>query len=439
LIIIFPADFYRAVKQETYKLMKKILLAMTLFVSLQTVNGQMQEAVERIADDYHLMGLSVVAVCDGAVAGEWYAGLRDLDRNLPVNENTKYRIASISKFVMTTAMMKLYDRKMIDLDEDAGTYLGFTLRNPAHPDRPVTVRMLLLHTGSLNEGTGYDPFLMATYNNVSDPPSFSELLVPGGKYYTDDMWRKEAPGEYYTYCNANFGLLGTIIERITGQRFEDYMQQTLFSPLGITGSYIPEGVTDINNLAVIYRNEDGVWVPQADNFNGVMSSPRDFSGYVTGTNAAVFSPQGGLRISASELARVMVLHLNNGMYDATRVISAKSIRLMHKEQWIYKGANSDAESGRSGSRGLSTHILPDALAGTLLPKRSHMLGHSGSAYGLVSDFYFDPKGKYGFVFITNGLFNGPQSGSYGPFFTFEASLIKALRENGFLPCDGKQK
>lgn len=414
--------------------MKKVFLVFVIAGMVQTMQGQMQEAVEKIRDDFNLMGLSVATVCDGKITGTYHAGLRDFDRNLPVNENTKYRIASISKFVMTTAMMKLCDRKLLDLDEDVSNYLGFVLRNPAHPDKPITVRMLLLHTGSINEGSGYDGFLMATYNNVGNPPSFSELLVPGGKYYTEDMWRKEAPGGYYTYCNANFGLAGTVIERITGQRFEEYMQQTLFVPLGITGSYIPEGVTDINNLAAIYRNEDGRWTPQTDAFGGVMASPRDFSGYVTGTNAAVFSPQGGLRISAAELARVMILHLNRGKYEGKRVISAKSIRLMHKPQWIYKSTNGDSDGGRPGSRGLSVHILPKLVPGDPLPAGSHMMGHTGSAYGLNSAFFFDPKGKYGFVFMMNGSFSGPEKERSALFYKFEEALILALRDNASLPC-----
>lgn len=407
---------------------------MVLTGLIQSLNGQMQEAVEKIRADYNLMGLSVATVCDGKITGTYHAGLRDFERNLPVNEDTKYRIASISKFVMTTAMMQLYDRKLLDLDEDVSTYLGFSLRNPAHPDKPITVRMLLLHTGSLNEGSGYDGFLMATYNNVSNPPSFSDLLVPEGKYYSEDMWRKEAPGEYYTYCNANFGLAGTIIERITGLRFEEYLQQTLFIPMGITGSYIPEGVTDINNLAVIYRGEEGKWVPQTDNYKGVMTSPRDFSGYVTGTNAAVFSPQGGLRISAAELARVMILHLNKGKYEGKRIVSAKSIRLMHKPQWIYDGTNGDSDGGRPGNRGLSVDILPGLLPGDPLPKGSHMIGHTGSAYGLNSAFFFDPKGKYGFVFMMNGSFDGPARDSSAIFFKFEEALLKALEENSAMPC-----
>jgi len=414
--------------------MKKILMVMVLTGLIRSLNGQMQEAVEKIRADYNLMGLSVATVCEGKITGTYHAGVRDFERNLPVNDNTKYRIASISKFVMTTAMMQLYDRKLLDLDEDVSNYLGFRLRNLAHPDKPITVRMLLLHTGSINEGSGYEGFLMATYNNVSNPPSFSELLVPGGKYFTEDMWRKEAPGEYYTYCNANFGLAGTIIERITGQRFEDYMQKTLFIPMGITGSYIPEGVTDINNLAALYRGEEGKWVAQTDNYMGVMSAPRDFSGYVTGTNAAVFSPQGGLRISAAELARVMILHLDKGKYNGKRIISAKSIRLMHKPQQIYNGSNGDKDGGRPGNRGLSVDILPDLLPGDPLPKGSHMIGHTGSAYGLNSAFFFDPKGKYGFVFMMNGSFDGPARDSSAIFYKFEEALLKAMAENAEMPC-----
>ena len=415
--------------------MKRIALTLLLFVVICQAKGQMQQAIENIRQEYNLMGLSVAAVCEGRLAGTWHAGLRDYDRNLPVNDSTKYRVASISKLVLTTAMMKLCEEKLLNLDHDASNYLGFTLRNPHYPEKPVTVRMLLLHTSSINEGSGYDSFLTDTYNNVSDPPPISELLVPGGRYCTDNMWRNEPPGEYYSYCNANFGLAGTVIENITGQRFEDYMQETLLKPLGITGSYIPEGIHDINNLAVIYEAEDGQWKAQADDFNGVMSAPRDFSGYVTGTNAAVFSPQGGLRISAAELARIMILHLSKGKYEGERIISGKSIKLMHTPEWVFDGTNGDVTGGRKESRGPGVHILPVAEESDALAPGVRMMGHSGSAYGLISLFYFDPEGRYGFIFMTNGIFNGPRKVKSSLFYNCEDAVVKALRENNYLPCD----
>jgi CubicO group peptidase (beta-lactamase class C family) len=414
--------------------MKKTVLAMALVCALQTLNGQMQQAVNDIREKYDLMGLSVVTVCDGKISGSFHAGLRDYERRLPVNDSTMFRIASISKLVMTTGLMKLYDRKLFRLDDDVSKYLGFTLRNPNHPDRPITIRMLLSHTSSINEGSGYDGFLTATYNNVSKPPDFSQLLTPGGAFYTEDMWRKEPPGEYFTYCNANFGLAGTLIEKISGQNFDRFMQDNIFIPLGITGSYIAEGVTDINNLAAIYRNEDGKWAPQTDNFKGNLSAPRDFSGYKTGTNAAVFSPQGGLRISAVELARVMILHLNKGTYEGKRIISKKSIRLMHTPQWTFNGSNGDVEDGRKTSWGLSVSILDEASSTELFNGGSTLMGHGGDAYGLISKFYFDSDSRSGLILITNGIFNPLTRGSHSAFYDFEEAVFSAARENSLVHC-----
>lgn len=413
--------------------MKKFAAFLIMLSCFPLLKGQMQEAVNKIQVECQLMGLSVVTVCEDHVTGSFNAGLRDYERNLPVNDSTEFRIASISKLVMTTAMMKLYDRRLFKLDDDVSRYLGFTLRNPNHPDIPITVRMLLSHTGSLNEGTGYEAFLTDTYNNVSNPPDFSQLLVPGGKYYTEDMWRKEPPGEYFTYCNANFGLAGTLIEKISGQRFDEFLKENLFIPLGITGAYTVEGLSDINNLAVIYRNEDGQWTPQTDNFKGELASPRDFSGYKTGTNAAVFSPQGGLRISASELARVMILHLNKGTYNGKRLISKKSIRLMHSPQWKYDGKNGD-DVGQSRCWGLSVHILTNTPSGDIIFSDARMMGHTGDAYGLKSGFWFDPVSKSGFIYITNGLFKQPVQGIYSAFDSFEEAVGSAVRKNSFLPC-----
>jgi len=410
---------------------------MVIICSLQPLNGQMQQSVDDIRNKYDLMGLSVVTVCDGKISGSFHAGLRDYERNLPVNDSTKFRIASISKLVMTTAMMKLYDKKLFKLDDDVSKYLGFTLRNPNHPDRPITIRMLLSHTSCINEGTGYDGFLTATYTNVSNPPDFSQLLTPGGAYYTEDMWRKEPPGEYYTYCNANFGLAGTLIEKISGQNFDDFMSENLFIPLGITGSYIAEGVTDINNLAAIYRNEEGKWAPQTDDFKGTLSSPRDFSGYKTGTNAAVFSPQGGLRISAIELARLMILHINKGTYEGKRIVSKKSIRLMHTPQWTYNGNNGDTDGGKDKCYGLSVHILTNTPSGDVIYSDFRMMGHGGDAYGLISKFYFDPDSRSGLIMIANGIFNPLTKGSHSVFYDFEEAVFSSARQNSLFRCSKK--
>ncbi len=316
---------------------------MALIMALGPVAGQMQQAVEKIKTEYNLMGLSVVAVCDGRIAGEWYAGLRDYDRNLPVNENTKYRIASISKFVMTTAMMKLYDQKRLDLDEDVSTYLGFNLRNPNHPDTPITVRMLLTHTSSINEGDSYDPFLMASYNNVSNPMSFSELLVTGGKYYASDTWRKEAPGEYFTYCNANFGLAGTIIEKISGSASRS-LSSRVFSSAGHKRFVISEGITDINNLAVIYGTENGMWVPGTDNYKGDVGSARLLRLQNRHKCHCLFTPGRPQNLSKGTGTHYE-LHMNNGN-TMVNALFQERVQADAQAHFISTNANSDDEGVR---------------------------------------------------------------------------------------------
>lgn len=386
-----------------------------------TVNmsGQSLDRAEEILKKYDLMGITMVTVSDGQITGSYQCGLRDLTAGLAVNDSTQFRIASISKLVMTTAMMKLCDEGRLDLDADVSTYLGYLLRNPLFPETPVTVRMLLSHTSSMNDGKGYDSFLTDSYNNVSNPPSFSDLMVTGGKYYTADMWSSWAPGKGFIYCNANFGLAATVIERITGMRFDDYVNKVLFGPMKVCGSYTVEGLSSVANLGVIYRNVSGKWLPQSDDFGGQLSSPRDFSGYKPGTNAAVFSPQGGLRISPSELAKIMMLQLDGGLYEGQRIISRKSIRLMQTPQWdgMKNGGSSPVIWG------LSEKIMKADRYPGLTGKSKIIMGHSGEAYGLVSGFFFDPLKHCGFIFMVNGTPDAPAPGDYEGLYDFEQELF----------------
>ena len=98
-----------------------------------------------------LASLAVLAVRGNAVVYEGYFGQRSVDKDLPANADTLYRIASVSKTMTSIGFMKLVEQGRIDLDADVSTYLGFSLRNPAAPDDAITSRMLLSHTASLRD------------------------------------------------------------------------------------------------------------------------------------------------------------------------------------------------------------------------------------------------------------------------------------------------
>jgi CubicO group peptidase (beta-lactamase class C family) len=417
--------------------MKTLLLCLLLVIHWSNLFPQadsLNKKLQNIKTKYNVVGMSVAVVKgDSLVFNKGY-GLKDISRNLQVNDSTVYRIASISKMITATALMQLYDLGLFGLDDDVSSYIGFSLRNPSFPNDPITFRKLLSHTSSLRDGSGYDSFLSATYNN-SSIPHLQSLLTSGGTYYTTNMYSstKAPSANYFTYANINYGVIGTLIEKIINQRFDIYCKDNIFTPLGMKASFNIQDIPNINNVAVLYRLQGGNWVAQADNFNGIKPPPRDLTQYVIGTNGLIFGPQGGLRVSSYDLAKFMIAHLNNGIFKGARILSDSSSQKMHNPTWIYNGSNGDNYYGIFNTYGLGCHRTVD-----ILPTET-MYGHPGEAYGLISDLYFSKLKDYGVIFITNGGQWG--YGTYSGWYNIEEDVYKAcLGElNNFVTSINEQK
>lgn len=159
-------------------------------------------------------GVGAPVIKDGRLVYEKTLGSRYIDNentqnNLPLTRDTKLRIASLSKVFVAAAYMQLSEEGKIDLDADISCYLGFTLRNPNYPDTPITSKMLLSHTSSLRDGEVY---------TIPSKYSLQELFRPDGIFYEGGAHYApygEAPGEFFCYTNLNYGILGTIIEKVT--------------------------------------------------------------------------------------------------------------------------------------------------------------------------------------------------------------------------------
>lgn len=405
--------------------MRKIFMVLAFLVGPLAGMAQLQSAIDSIVKKNQLMGISLLTYANGQITGTYHSGLRDYERNLPVTDSTMFRIASLSKLVTTTGLMVLYDQHRFKLDDDVSRYLGFTLRNPSFPEVPITFRMLMSHTASLNDGDGYDDFLGNIYSAAGAVPSVKELLLPGGRYYTPNMWLAHRPGSYFTYCNANFGIIAMLIERISGQRFDKYMRENILEPLGIAGGYNVADIGSIDNLAAIYRYKDG-WKAQVDGYHGQHPNARNLSGYEVGTNGFLFGPQGGLRISALDLAKIMLLHLNGGTYSGKRLLKRSTIALMHKPQWRYNGTNGDTNGGLFQCWGLSVQLGTNTPKGDVAIEGIPLIGHAGDAYGLISGLYFDPKRGVGLVFMTNGTVSGAKPGAHSGYFALEEDIFRAV-------------
>ncbi|GAB4125302.1 MAG: hypothetical protein OHK0045_05530 [Raineya sp.] len=392
-----------------------------------------QTELQGIFNKYKLMGMSVVGICKGKVSFSYYRGLADFNRNIPIDSNTKYRIASVSKSITAMALMRLWEQGYFNLDDDVSTHLGFSLRNPNFPSVPITYRMLLSHTSSLNDGSTYDSFLSATYTQ-NPPPALSDLLTPSGASYHSSMFLNRQPGTYFTYSNVAYGVIGTLIERISGKRFDVYCKENIFQLLGLEASFNIQDFSNINQIAAIYRRSGGVWNATADNYAGVMPTPRDLSAYVIGSNGLIFAPQGGLRISAKDLGVLGLLMLNKGIYQNQRILNAQTVELMMSPQWSFNGSNGNNYDCLFNEWGLGLHLTTNRTRCDIVFNGKKMAGHPGEAYGLISDWYFHlPSGEV-VVFVTNGSENSYATSTKTAFYAVEQEVFDAVRKDFNTTC-----
>lgn len=386
-----------------------------------------------------LASLSVLAIRDGQVAFEGQFGRRRIGHgdgpDLPANRDTLYRIASISKLVTTLGLMRLVDDGKVDLDVDVARYLGFRVRNPHFPERAVTLRHLLTHTSSLRDDAGYS-FPAGT--------ALKDVLVPGARLHGDGaMWAAHAgPGDYFTYCNLGWGIIGTLMERVTGERFDRLMQRLLLQPLGLQAGYDPSALPPaaLNNLATLYRKRTvdtevwdaaGPWIAQADDVrNTPPSPPPGIERYVIGENATPFSPTGGLRVSARGLGTVMLLLMNGGVHEGKQILRTATLERMFTRQWTAdgQGGNGDTLNGFFNAWDLGNAQFPDQPGRRLVEGGFDAVGHLGDAYGLRSVFALDLQRKNGMIVLAGGTSVDPglSKGRYSALARFEEGVLTSM-------------
>lgn len=399
------------------------LLTICYLIPSTFLKGQLSQQIQAIRNQYDLMGGVVILFCQDSIAYHIPFGWADYGRQIPVTDSTVFRIASISKTVTAMGYMKLVDQGLANLDEDISNILGYSVRNPFYPNQPITARMLLSHTSSIIDGSTYSNFLNATISQ-NPIPNLSEILTPGGAYYSNSNFNNIPPGTYFNYSNLNYVIVGTLIEKISGRRFDQYMRDSILLPSGIDGSYNVNHLSNIDRVAVLYRKINGSWVPQADNYQGVQPTFNNLTGYVPGTNGGRFSPHGGLRCSGKDLSRLFQVFLNSGLSGGAALLSASAVQQMLADTWTYNGNN---YYDLFNSFGLGIHrALGLPGKDIVLPFSSLMFGHPGEAYGLVSDAYVDTARRLGLIFITNGSGTGYQVSATSAYYTVERAVFDVL-------------
>ena len=393
-----------------------------------------------------LASLSVLAIRRGQPVYQQQFGDRYLPaqggQSLPVTADTLFRIASVSKMMTTLALMRLVEQHQLQLDQDVGIYLGFSLRNPYFPTQAITLRSLLSHTSSLRDAGGY--FWGAER-------SLRDVFTAGG----DAMWANNAaPGRYFSYANLNWGVIGTVMEKVTGERFDRLMRRLLLAPMGLRGGYNPAEFSpgELNDMATLYRKRpadsetwqpDGPWIAQADDVHvQAPVQPAGLDNYVIGSNATIFSPTGGLRISAADMGKIMQMLLAGGRYRGQQLLQPASIALMFTRHWqlAADGGNGDSDQGLFRAWGLGNQQFDADGArgnGLVAEARFSAAGHLGDAYGLRSAFVLDFANRNGMIYLIGGTGSDPdqQRGPHTALSRPEEAVLDALYHGAIVNLD----
>ncbi|MBC9033105.1 beta-lactamase family protein [Sphingomonas sp. JC676] len=345
-------------------------------------------------------------------------GVADLAAGRGVTADDPVRVASISKLVTSIAVLRLVEQHKLDLDADVSKWLGWKLRNPAFPDTPITLRLLLSHRSSLTDTIDYVLPLDADMRGVLGNPKAWDAT--------------HAPGSWFNYTNFNFPVVAAVMERATGERFDRLMDRLVLRPLRIQACY-NWASCDAKTAAravVLYRDAQPV---RDDNRGAAPLCPVtpasdggcDLSKWRAGANGAVFAPQGGLRISMHGLAKIGRLLLGGGTVDGVRLLSARSMALLEAPLWTFNGSNGDTSHGFYCSYGLAITYLATPTQGCRddpFGDSVRRIGHAGEAYGLRSGLWVDRETGTGVVYFATDVVDG--TGARSAFTPIEETLAR---------------
>ncbi len=322
------------------------------------------------ADD--VGGMTVAIVKNGRVALSQSFGWADKAQKIPANENTIYRIGSISKSVTAVAMMQLVDQGVFALDDPVENYFP-EIKNlhgyDKHP--PVTFRQLASHTAGLIR----EPLL---FNAAAGPISEWENKILASIPATSFP---NAPGEKYQYSNIGYGILGLAIARAADKPFMDLVQEQTFDPLEMTSSafILPEELQD--RLAVGYAN-------RGDSVDTALPAKEHAGRGYKVPNGGVYTTVGDLANWISSLCKAYPHRL---MLDGSL---AEIMKIQTPE-----------DSTRGYGLGFSIRMSENGLK---------IVGHGGSVAGYNVYHAFDPASTIGVILFRNynrGALNLGQAGT----------------------------
>jgi len=302
-----------------------------------------------IKEAKNIPSISVAVAKDGKIIWEESFGLADVEKQIKASPHTMYHLGSLGKVYTATAIMILKERGLIDLDKPANDYLGQAKLQAFEGNaEDATVRRILNHT------SGLPYFWTHLYEEELDQrPSWDEVINQYGKLVSP-------PGDRFIYSNLGFGILGFIVERISGKPYHEFMKTEVFEPLGLSRSKIDTGPYDEEYIAQKYAPEGKV--PYSDH---------------------ICKGGGTHFVSAHDLVRFGMFHLKNHLPDQKPILSDKSIDDMQNS--------------------LTSSKSPYRIGWSILNKFGYkIIRHGGRVVGATSSLRLIPSENIAVAVVSNG-------------------------------------
>jgi CubicO group peptidase (beta-lactamase class C family) len=350
--------------------MKKInfILLILIFLSCDkkvTINNidEFNSYLEEELINQEIPALAVLIYEGETIRYERYLGQSDIENNLELTQDDIFLMASVSKMVTGVALLQLYENGEFDLDENINDYLPFNITIP-NQTVPITFRMLLTHTSSIEDGPNAELF----YSYGEDSPLalktyMEKYLLPNGEYYDEsDNFYNYEPGTGYNYSNMASALIGVLVEEVTDENFRDYCRENIFQPLGMNDTYWSLNEALLSNKTLVNPyNED---VEAIEHYS--------FPDY----------PNGALRSTARDMMRILSALGQNGTFNNHQLLNENTVSEMLSIQI----------PSLDETMGLHAFLLDD---------ENNIWGHNGSEQGVSSEVGFNKVNKVGVIVLSN--------------------------------------
>lgn len=364
--------------------------------------AQAMPEIDRLVQEFlqreKVPGAAWGVLVDGQLVHLGTHGVRDVANAAPVQRDTVFRIASMTKSFTAMAILQLRDAGRLTLDDPAEKYLPElrTLRYPTTDSPRITVRHLLTHAQGFPEDNPWGDQQLS----ISEA-EFDALLRSGIAF-------SNAPGTTYEYSNYGYALLGRIVTRVSGIPYRDYIRQRILQPLGMTATTLEPREVAPTRLALGYRREDDQWKLEPQLADGA------------------FGSMGGMLTSLEDLARYVGVYLNafparDG--DERVPLSRASLREM---QQLWRARPTLVTRNAAGGLQLNAGGYGYGLRVSESCEFGHMVAHSGGLPGFGSQMRWLPDYGVGLIAFGNRTYTG-----WGGI--FDEALLVLSRSGGLLP------